>query len=817
MPPTYDPKAIEAKWQRRWAQDGLHHAGDEDPRPKWYALTMYPYPSGDLHIGHWYSYGPHDTHARFKRMRGYDVLSPMGFDAFGLPAENAAISHGIHPYTWTMDNIDRMRAQLKTMGSIFDWEREVICCLPKYYRWNQWFFLQFLKNGLAYRGQAPVNWCRSCQTVLANEQVLNGRCERCGTGVERRDLEQWFFRITKYAEELLDFGGLADWPERIKTMQRNWVGRSEGVELSFAISRYGLGTTEIRVFTTRPDTVHGVTFMLLAPEHPLVEQLTTPERRDDVTAYVKKARQASEIERLSTDREKTGVPIGASCVNPFNGEEVPIYVADYVLYGYGTGAVMAVPAHDDRDFAFAKDKGLRIKIVVTPPDWHGGEIDEAYTGKGTMVNSGSFDGTPGDRAYDAVGDYAEAQGIGQRRVTYHLRDWLISRQRYWGTPIPIIYCDHCGVVPVPEEDLPVLLPEDAQFRPTGESPLRYHESFVHVACPQCGKPGRRETDTMDTFVDSSWYFMRYTSPNYNEAPFDPAEAKKWLPVDQYTGGAEHAVMHLLYSRFFTKALRDLGIVDFDEPFLRLFNQGIILGEDRDKMSKSRGNVVNPDELVASLGADAVRIFLMFIGPWEQGGSWSTTGMQGISRWVNRVWAIAGRDPSGLRASSDEQALAELRRQVHRTIRKVTQDIEVFRFNTAIAAMMELSNHLNRAWEERSIDAESWRWAVETMLVLLAPLAPHLAEELWEVTGHEYSVHGQPWPEWDEAAIAESQVTIIVQVNGKLRDRLIVAADIGEEEAKALALASDKVKAQQEGKQIRKVIYVPGKLVNVVLR
>ncbi|MCH7553375.1 MAG: leucine--tRNA ligase, partial [Chloroflexi bacterium] len=501
MTQAYQPTAVERKWRERWTADGLYRVHDDDPRPKWYELAMYPYPSGDLHVGHWYHYAPHDTHARFMRMRGYNVLSPMGFDAFGLPAENAAIEHGVHPRTWTMANIDRMRDQLRSIGTVFDWEREIVCCLPEFYRWSQWFFLQFYKNGLAYRAHAPVNWCPSDQTVLANEQVVNGACERCGTEVERRDLDQWFFRITKYAERLLDFQGLVDWPERIKTMQRNWIGRSEGVELDFDIAHYGLDETAIRVFTTRPDTVFGVTFMVLAPEHPLVERLTTPDRRAEVEAYVRQARQASEIERLATDREKTGVPIGAHCVNRFNGEDVPIYIADYVLAGYGTGAVMAVPAHDERDFAFAKEKGLPIRVVLTPPDWDGGELAEAYTGQGRMVNSGAFDGTPGKQAFGAVADYAEQEGIGHRRVTYRMRDWLISRQRYWGTPIPIVYCDSCGEVPVPEKDLPVLLPEDAQFRPTGESPLKHHEGFLHVDCPKCGGPAQRETDTMDTFVD----------------------------------------------------------------------------------------------------------------------------------------------------------------------------------------------------------------------------------------------------------------------------------------------------------------------------
>ena len=812
----YDPSAIEAKWQSRWDADQLYRAQpDTSGRPKWYELTMYPYPSGDLHIGHWYAVAPYDTHVRYKRMQGFNVLAPMGFDAFGLPAENAAIKRGIHPRTWTMANIERMRGQLRSMGAAFDWSREIICCQPEYYRWTQWLFLQIYQRGLAYRAFAPANWCPSCMTVLANEQVVGGRCERCDSLVERRDLNQWFFRITGYADALLDFSGLVNWPEKIKLMQRNWIGRSEGLELSFNISHAGLSEKTIKVFTTRPDTVHGVTFLVLAPEHPLVALLTSPAQRAAVDEYVLQARRASEIERMSTEGEKTGVPIGATCVNPFNGEKVPVYIADYVLAGYGTGAVMAVPAHDERDFAFARKHGLPVKVVIRPPDWDGGELPSAYTDPGVMVNSGRFDGTPGDHAFDAVAADAEAQGFGKRTVTYRMRDWLISRQRYWGTPIPIINCEKCGAVPVPEQDLPVLLPEDAEFKPTGESPLARHEGFLHTTCPQCGGPAHRETDTMDTFVDSSWYYLRYTSPHYDKAPFDPAEAKYWAPVDQYTGGAEHAVMHLLYSRFFCKAMRDLGIIDFNEPFVRLFNQGIILGEDREKMSKSRGNVVNPDHYVGTLGADAVRVFLMFIGPWEQGGSWSSTGIQGISRWINRVWAIAERDPAALGDASTD-GVPELRRITHKTIRRVTQDLERFQFNTSVAALMEFTNHLGRAWDSRTVNAAAWREAVRALLLLLAPITPHISEELWERVGYAYSIHQQPWPAWDEALARDEEITLIVQVNGKLRDRIAIAADVSEAQATALALASDKVKGAMDGKPVRKVIYVPGKLVNVVV-
>lgn len=817
MPPTYEPRALEAKWRQRWDEDHLYHAPDDDPRPKWYELTMYPYPSGDLHIGHWYSYVPHDTHARFMRMRGHNVMSPIGFDAFGLPAENAAIKHSLHPYKWTMDNIQRMREQLRSMGTIFDWDRELVCCLPDYYQWNQWFFLQFYEKGLAYRAYAPANWCPGCQTVLANEQVKEGRCERSGDEVERRDLEQWFLRITDYAEELLDFGGLIDWPEKIKTMQRNWIGRSEGVQIKFDISHHLLDTREIEVFTTRPDTAFGVTFMVLAPEHPLVEELTTPERRAEVKAYVQKARNATEIERMSTDREKTGVPIGADCINPFNDRRVPIYVADYVLLGYGTGAVMAVPAHDDRDFEFANKHGLPINIVISPPDWDGKPLSRAHLAKGTMVNSGPFNGTTGDQAFDAVADFAEADGLGRRMTTYRMRDWLISRQRYWGTPIPIVYCDLCGTVPVPENQLPVLLPDDAEFKPTGESPLAHDQRFLHADCPKCGGAARRETDTMDTFVDSSWYYLRYVSPGYTNGPFDPSLVRKWAPVDQYTGGAEHAVMHLLYARFFAKALRDVGVIDFNEPFLRLFNQGIILGEDHEKMSKSRGNVINPDDQVAILGSDAVRAFLMFVGPWDQGGSWSTTGIRGISRWFNRIWDLSEQRRNADGDSVPPDVAEELRRETHRTVKKVDEDFRELRFNTAIAALMTLTNSLSRHAENDAaiVLSPEWRASFDTLTVLLAPIAPHLTEELWEAGGHEYSVHNQSWPSWDEGFVAQQEVTLVVQVDGKLRDRLTVPAEIDESTAREMALASEKVRTALGASEPKRIVYVSGRLVNIV--
>ena len=817
----YNPQEIEKKWQQRWAEDRLYEVSEDDPRPKWYALTMFPYTSGDLHIGHWYAMAPSDVHARFKRMQGYNVLHPMGFDAFGLPAENAAISRGIHPFTWTMQNIDNMRRQLKSMGAIYDWNREVITCLPEYYKWTQWFFLKLYENGLAYRGKAPVNWCPRCQTVLANEQVVEGFCERCGAAVSRRDLEQWFFRITKYADKLMQHNGI-DWPERIKMMQRNWVGKSQGTEISFALDHPGVDEREIRVFTTRPDTIFGVTFMVLAPEHPLVARLVSPEKRAEVKDYVARSQRQTEIERLSTEKEKDGVFIGAYTTNRLNREKVAIWIADYVLMGYGTGAVMGVPAHDERDFAFAKKYNLPIRLVIAPPAWQGEELKEAYIEPGVMVNSGNFDGLPSQQGIEAISDFLEEKGWGKRTVTYRIRDWLISRQRYWGAPIPMIYCPNCGIVPVPEPDLPVLLPEDAEFRPTGESPLKYCEQFVNTTCPQCSAPAKRETDTMDTFMCSSWYLLRYASPNCDTAPFDADQLRYWLPVDLYTGGAEHAVMHLLYARFFIKALRDMGLVNFDEPFTRLFNQGVIIVE-RQKMSKSRGNVITPDEYVSELGADAVRTYLMFVAPWEKGGEWNDTGISGISRWLNRVWNLVLEQyqmkPTAVAQDKfgDEKAYRELQRVAHQTIRKVTEDMEKLRFNTMIAALMEFTNYLARVKETGAVTDSSWEEARDTLLLLLAPTAPHLAEELWQWTGREYSIHNQSWPEWDEALARDEEITLVVQVNGKLRDRIMVPASITEAEARQIALERQRVKAYLEGKEITDIIYVPGRLVNLVVR
>ena len=813
----FDHRAIDAKWQQRWIEDGTNKVKDDDPRPKWYELTMYPYPSGDLHIGHWYAMSPSDAHARFRRMQGYNVLHPMGFDAFGLNAENAAIQRGIHPHTWTTDNMENMRRQLRSMGTIYDWDREVVTCAPEYYKWNQWFFLQFYKNGLAYRAFAPVNWCPSCQTVLANEQVIDGLCERCDTTVTHRDLNQWFFKITDYAEELLDNSKI-DWPEKINRMQENWIGRSEGVDIEFDISEYGLEEKTITTFTTRIDTVYGVTFVVLAPEHPLVEKLTTPEHKDEVEAYVTQARIQTEIERLATDKEKTGVFTGSYCVNRLNGERVPILVGDYVLLTYGTGIVMGVPAHDERDFVFAKKYGLPIRVVVAPPDWNGNPLEEAYIDVGTQVNSAQFDGLNSKEGLERIADHIEANGWGKRKVQYRVRDWLISRQRYWGTPIPVIYCDDCGIVPVPEEDLPVLLPEDAEFRPTGESPLALNEGFVNTTCPQCGCPATRETDTMDTFVDSSWYFLRFTSAKFEGGAFDPDRLDEWGAVDQYTGGAEHAVMHLLYARFFVKALRDLGMLGFDEPFDRLYNQGVILGSDHEKMSKSRGNVIAPDEYVDAFGADVVRCFLMFLGPWDQGGSWSDTGINGMARWMNRVWDVATRDARQLDDfPRDDDSVRDMQRLMHKTIRRVGEDLQRFKFNTALAGLMEYTNGLNQFWEGKGVHSEHWAQATSSLLTLMSPMAPHISEELWERNGHPGSIHSAGWPDWDEELAADEVITLVVQVNGRVRDKIEVSASIDEEAAKATAMDSRRVAQHIEGKDVARVIYVPGKLVNIVAR
>ena len=814
----YDPASFEGKWQARWEADGIYAARDDDPRPKRYDLTMYPYPSGDLHIGHWYAMTGPDIVARMHRMQGYNVMFPMGFDGFGLPAENAAIDRGIHPATWTYANIENMRRQMRLMGASFDWAREVVTCDPDYYRWSQWLFLRLYEAGLAYKAMGTVDWCPKDRVVLAREQVegADRRCWRCGTQVEKRDLEQWYFRITNYSDELLSFEGL-DYPEPIKAMQTNWIGRSEGAQIDFPTEVDDV--EPIRVFTTRPDTVFGATFMVLAPEHPRVSVLTTDDRRAEVEAYVADARRATEIDRMSADREKTGVFIGAHAVNPMTNERIPIWIADYVLPGYGTGAIMAVPAHDERDHEFARKFDLPIRYVVAPAS---GELPEGrafveHSADEVLVDSGEFSGMPASEAIGAITRALEARGRGQFAVTYRQRDWVAGRQRYWGCPIPIVYCDQHGAQPVPEDQLPVVLPTDVDFAPTGVSPLQTHAEFLHAECPACGAPARRETDTMDTFVDSSWYFLRYCSPHDATQPWDRARADEWMPIDLYTGGAEHAVMHLMYFRFFTKALRDLGLVGVDEPTLKLRNQGQILGSDRNRMSKSRGNVQAPDELVDRYGSDSVRAFLMFIGPWDQGGPWSATGIDGIHRWLARAWAAAQpiegtAEPIGPEAGEMVRAL---RRATHSAIDAVTRDYGDFGFNTAISRLMELTNALVRAREAGLAGSEAYDEAVDTLLLLMAPVTPHIAEELWERRGNPYSIHRQPWPVADPALAASDTLELPVQVDGKLRDRLVVTPDTPADEIQRMALASQHVQRYLAGRPPARVIHVPGKLVNVV--
>jgi len=810
----YNPQEIEEKWRKRWEFDHIYKVSEKSERPKFYALTMFPYTSGDLHIGHWYAMAPSDVHARFKRMQGYNVLHPMGFDAFGLPAENAAISRGIHPYDWTMKNVENMRRQLKSIGAIYDWSREVVSCFPNYYRWTQWFFLKLYNSGLAYRAKAPVNWCPKCQAVLANEQVIDeGQCWRCGTTVTKRDLEQWFFRITKYAEELLDFSNI-EWPEHIKTMQKNWIGKSNGADISFGLENVNIEQKEIRVFTTRPDTIFGVTFFLLAPEHPLVPLLTTPEHKLEVDNYIAWCKRSTEYERTAEGREKTGVFLGSYVINRLNGEKVPIWITDYVLPSYGTGAVMGVPAHDERDYEFATKFNLPVHTVIASPDYVAGQLTKVYAGQGTMTNSGEFNGMSSEEGYQAICNLIEAKKWGSRTTIYRLRDWLISRQRYWGAPIPIVYCKKCGIVPVPEKDLPVLLPPDAEFKPTGESPLKYCQSFVNTTCPRCGEPAKRETDTMDTFMCSSWYFLRYTSPNSDEAAFDTNSIRYWMPVNLYTGGAEHAVLHLLYSRFFVKALRDMKLIDFGEPFTQLFNQGTIIYHGG-KMSKSKGNVIAPDKYVSEYGADAVRAYLMFIGPWELGGEWSDSGFVGISRWLNRIWKLVDKSYSCLKIESDAEK--ELTHIIHKTIKKTSADLEGFHFNTMLAALMEFTNFLSKVQQNKNVSVPLWKEATTTLLLLLAPTAPHFTEELWNNTGHSYSIHNQLWPKWNEQLAQEEEITLAIQINGKLRDKIIVPFSLSEDEAKSLVQERERVKAYTRGKEIIKIIYVPGRVINIVVK
>ena len=918
MSTDYNHRQIEEHWRRTWEADGLYRSLVDWDRPKYYALTMLPYPSGDMHIGHWYAMTPSDARARVMRMKGYNVLFPMGFDAFGLPAENAAVQRNVHPATWTWNNIDRMRRQFRSMGTMFDWEREAVSCDPAYYHWTQWLFERFFAAGIAYRGEAVVNWSPTLQTVLANEQVIDGKDERTGQPVVQKHMEQWFFAITNYADELLDFSTI-DWPEPVRMMQTNWIGRSEGADVTFAVE----SGDEIEVFTTRPDTLWGATFMVLAPEHPLVDSLTTGEERAAVDAYRAAAGRQTELERMEAEREKTGVFTGGHAINPVNGNRIPVWIADYVLMSYGSGAIMAVPAHDDRDFSFARKFDLPVDPVIEPAGsgrLDGATMREPYIGPGVMVDSGPIDGVPTTdakgRANPSVAatiDWLESEGIGVEAVGYRMRDWLISRQRYWGAPIPILYGEDGTVEAVPESRLPVILPEDVEFT-GGGNPLKRDESFV-ATLDAAGRPARRETDTMDTFMCSSWYHYRYLSPGFDGGPFDPEEAAYWLPVDVYTGGAEHATMHLLYSRFFTKAMRDLGLFDatdaamqahdrdpqglFDEPMLMLRNQGQILGEQRagdrlviagaasgdrvvaesirvdddapadaaplvgelmhrtenilqvrtedalvtvevdestivevpgidgvndvsqlrhhldvQRMSKSKGNVVNPDELVERYGADTVRTYLMFAFDWEKGGPWDSRGIAGARRFLDDVWKLS--EASYEPGNGSAEATKALRRIVHQTIDKVDRDMVAFKWNTAVAALMSLRNEMQAALRDGAVTPAAWEEAVTVLLTLLAPIAPHIAEELWHRRGNETSIHLEAWPQADPEVAAEDTVTLVVQVNGKVRDRIVVAADVDEEGAVAAAMASERIQTWLKQGEVHKIIARPPKLVNIVV-
>ncbi len=827
MEDRYDFSKIEPKWQAWWEERDIYRTPDNHGRPKYYCLEMFPYPSGKLHMGHVRNYSIGDVVARFLTMNGYNVLHPMGWDAFGLPAENAAIKHGnMHPAVWTNDNISTMRSQLKQLGISYDWSREIATCHPGYYRWTQWLFLQLYKHGLAYKKKAAVNWCPSCATVLANEQVKEGVCERCKAGVEKRELEQWFFKITDYAERLLeDLKLLEGWPEKVKIMQENWIGRSEGAEIQFPVE--GAGDT-ITVFTTRPDTVFGVTYMVLAPEHPLVEKLIEgrPEA-EKIREFVKNVQSQSEVDRTSTGAEKVGLLTGAFCLNPLSGERVPILVANYVLMEYGTGCVMGVPAHDQRDFEFARKYGLPVRVVIQPggPDLEPDAMIGAYTGEGVMINSGRFNGLPSREGIRAVTGYCEEKGWGRGVINYRLRDWLISRQRYWGAPIPMVYCDGCGIVPVPEQYLPVELPMNVEFKPTGRSPLAECPEFVNTPCPQCGGQGRRETDTMDTFMCSSFYYFRYTSPRNEERVWGEEEINRWLPVDQYIGGVEHAILHLLYSRFFTKFLYDIKLVPCEEPFTNLLTQGMVL-KDGAKMSKSKGNVVSPEDIVATYGADTARLFILFAAPPERDLEWSDQGVEGCYRFLNRVWRLVAPMAGKLSPApppATEKLVGvdrEMHRLTHATIKKVTGDVGGrFNFNTAVSAIMEMVNGLYQYREvpETDRDPAVLNEAVESLLLLLAPFAPHISEELWRGIGRSGSVHRQPWPQWKEGAVAEDEVEIVVQVNGKIKDRILVPAGISQEGMKDMVYSRSNVQRLVEGRRVVKVVAVPGKLVNIVVR
>ena len=822
----YSPQSIEKKWQSKWLAENVYKTEMDPEKPKYYSLEMFPYPSGNLHMGHVRNYSIGDVLARYKTMEGFNVIHPMGFDAFGMPAENAAIKHGVKPSDWTYSNMDNMKRQQREMGLSYDWDRAVATCSPDYYRWTQWLFQLFYKRGLAYKKKAYVNWCETCGTVLANEQVIEGKCWRCDSDVVKKDLSQWFLKITDYADVLLkDLDLLKGWPERVKIMQENWIGRSEGLEFSLDVPELG---EKIAAYTTRPDTVYGITFLALAAEHPLIERICQNNpKAEEIRAFCKKAQNQSEMERTSSESEKEGIFTGLYAINPFNGNKVEIWVTNYVLAEYGTGAVIGVPSEDQRDWMFATKYNLNIIITLQPKDRELKleEMTEAYVDKaGVLVNSAEFSGMDIKAAMKGIMDKAEAEGFGKRRVNYRLRDWLISRQRYWGAPIPVIYCPDCGEQLVPEDQLPVMLPEDVKFEQGAVSPLAQSESFVNCTCPKCGKPARRETDTMDTFICSSWYYLRYTDPHNDKLPFDKDKVNYWAPVDQYIGGIEHAILHLLYSRFFTKVLRDAGMVDFSEPFTNLLTQGRVL-KDGSKMSQSKGNVVSPEEIIAQYGADTARLFILFAAPVDRDLDWSDEGVAGASRFLKRVWRIMETFEAQIKAGQDEYDVSslteeekELRRVLHTTIKKVTEDIrDRFMFNTAISSIMELVNAFYAFQNSETINGNLVREVSVAIIKLLAPFAPHITEELWSILIGEGSVHQQKWPECDEAATVKAEVQIVLQINGKVRDRIMIATGISREEMEVAAKANARVQELTAGKTIVKMICVPDKLVNIVVK
>lgn len=825
----YNPQEIEKKWQKKWDDQGIYTTPNESDRPKYYALSMFPYPSGRLHMGHVRNYTITDVIARFKKMTGYNVLHPMGWDSFGLPAENAAIQSGKNPADWTFSNIDYMRDQLKQLGLAYDWNREVATCKEDYYKWTQWLFLEFYKAGLAYKKESPVNWCEKCATVLANEQVIDGKCWRCDEDVTKKKLSQWFLKITDYAEQLLqDLDKLKGWPDKVKTMQKNWIGKSHGAVLKFKVAE--VEGMEIPVFTTRPDTVFGVTFMAVSPEYPDIDKLITPENRQEVEEYIEKAKKMSEIERTSTDRPKTGVPLGTYIINPFNGEKAPIWTGDYVLTEYGTGAVMGVPGHDTRDFAFAKKFNIPIIEVIRPEGKGEEPLTDAYTEEGVMVNSSQFDGLDNETGKKKITEWAEQNNAGHAQEQFRLRDWLISRQRYWGAPIPMIYCEKCGIVPVPDEELPVVLPKDVDFQVQGKSPITTSETFVNTTCPVCDMPARRETDTMDTFICSSWYYLRYIDPKNSEKVFDSDLVNKWMNVDQYVGGIEHAILHLLYSRFFVKFLRDRGLLNFDEPFDNLLTQGMVL-KDGSKMSKSKGNTVDPDEIFENYGADTARFFILSDSPPERDFDWSDAGVEGCYKFLNRVWRLIytcreniichseqSEESCSINIDSLSKPNRDLVRETHKIIKGITADIgEEFQFNTAISKYREFVNSIYDYLKANDIDKAVLSQAIHTLVRIMAPVTPHLSEEVWADFGGTFSIHEQPWPEYDESLTKAENVTIAIQVCGKLRDTVEMPLNAPKEDVEAAALSREKIQTYTEGKQVVKVIVVPNRLVNVVVR